>query len=33
MTINQQSPRGPMVMTVDNVKVNKGLKDADFKTQ
>lgn len=30
MTINQQSPRGPMTMTVDNVKINKGLKDSDF---
>ncbi|SFE41244.1 LolA-like protein [Spirosoma endophyticum] len=30
MTINQQSPRGPMTMSVDNVKVNKGLKDSDF---
>lgn len=30
MTINQQSPRGPMVMSVDNVKINKGLKDSDF---
>ena len=33
MTINQQSPRGPMTMTVDNVKINKGLKDSDFKAQ
>ena len=33
MTINQQSPRGPMTMTVDNLKINKGLKDADFKAQ
>lgn len=33
MTINQQSPRGPMTMTVDNVKINKGLKDSDFKTE
>jgi outer membrane lipoprotein-sorting protein len=33
MTIVQQSPRGPMTMTVDNVKINKGLKDSDFKTQ
>ncbi len=31
MTINQQSPRGPMVLTVDSVKINKGLKDAEFK--
>lgn len=30
MTIVQQSPRGPMTMSVDNVKVNKGLKDSDF---
>ena len=30
MTIKQQSPRGPMTMSVDNVKVNKGLKDSDF---
>jgi outer membrane lipoprotein-sorting protein len=30
MTIAQQSPRGPMTMTVDNVKINKGLKDSDF---
>ncbi|GAB3042836.1 LolA-like protein [Spirosoma pulveris] len=30
MTILQQSPRGPMTMTVDNVKINKGLKDSDF---
>lgn len=30
MTITQQSPRGPMTMSVDNVKVNKGLKDSDF---
>lgn len=29
-TIMQQSPRGPMTMTVDNVKINKGLKDSDF---
>lgn len=33
MTINQQSPRGPMTMTVDAVKINKGLKDSDFKAQ
>lgn len=33
MTINQQSPRGPMTMTVDNVKINKGLKESDFKAQ
>ena len=33
MTINQQSPRGPMMMTVDNVKINKGLKDSDFRAQ
>lgn len=30
MTLNQQSPRGPMTMSVDNVKVNKGLKDSEF---
>ncbi|WP_020603515.1 hypothetical protein [Spirosoma spitsbergense] len=30
MTIVQQSPRGPMTMAVDNVKINKGLKDSDF---
>lgn len=30
MTIVQQSPRGPMTMSVDNVKINKGLKDSDF---
>lgn len=30
MTILQQSPRGPMTMSVDNVKINKGLKDSDF---
>jgi len=33
MTLNQQTPRGAMTMTVDNVKVNKGLKDSDFKTE
>ncbi|MBC3788143.1 hypothetical protein [Spirosoma utsteinense] len=33
MTIVQQSPRGPMTMSVDNVKINKGLKDSDFKAQ
>lgn len=33
MTIMQQSPRGPMTMTVDNVKINKGLKDSDFAAQ
>ena len=33
MTIMQQSPRGPMTMTVDNVKINKGLKDSDFTAQ
>ncbi len=33
MTILQQSPRGPMTMTVDNVKINKGLKDSDFTAQ
>ncbi|GAB3499585.1 hypothetical protein GCM10027341_23210 [Spirosoma knui] len=30
MTIIQQSPRGPMTMSVDNVKVNKGIKDSEF---
>ncbi len=30
MTIVQQSPRGPMTMSVDNVKINKGLKESDF---
>lgn len=33
MTIMQQSSRGPMTMTVDNVKINKGLKDSDFTAQ
>lgn len=33
MTITQTSPRGPMTMSVDNVKVNKGLKDSDFSVQ
>lgn len=33
MTLNQQSPRGPMTMSVDNVKINKGLKDSDFTAQ
>ena len=33
MTIQQTSPRGPMTMSVDNVKVNKGIKDADFSTK
>lgn len=33
MTLGQQSPRGPMTMSVDNVKVNKGLKDSDFTAQ
>ncbi|GAB4023692.1 LolA-like protein [Spirosoma koreense] len=33
MTLQQQSPRGPMTMSVDNVKVNKGLKDSDFTAQ
>jgi len=33
MTLNQQTPRGAMTMTVDSVKVNKGLKDSDFKTE
>lgn len=31
MTIRQQSGRGSMTMKVDNIKINKGLKDADFK--
>ncbi|WP_460982395.1 LolA-like protein [Spirosoma fluminis] len=30
MTIVQQSPRGSMTMSVDNVKVNKGIKDSEF---
>ncbi|UFH56770.1 hypothetical protein [Spirosoma sp. KNUC1025] len=30
MTMQQQSPRGPMTMSVDNVKINKGLKDSEF---
>ncbi|MBD2752827.1 LolA-like protein [Spirosoma validum] len=30
MTLGQQSPRGPMTMSVDNVKINKGLKDSEF---
>lgn len=33
MTIQQQSARGPMTMTVDNIKINKGLKDSDFAAQ
>lgn len=33
MTIVQQSPRGPMTLSVDNVKINKGLKDSDFTVQ
>ncbi|QKZ14629.1 hypothetical protein [Spirosoma sp. KUDC1026] len=33
MTIRQQSGRGAMTMTVDTIKINKGLKDADFMTQ
>ena len=33
MTVVQQSPRGPMTMSVDNVKINKGLKDSDFNAQ
>lgn len=33
MTLNQQSPRGTMTMTVDNVKINKGLKDSEFKAE
>lgn len=33
MTIKQQSPRGPMTLSVDNVKINKGLKDSDFAAQ
>lgn len=32
-TINSQTPRGPMTMTVDDVKMNKGLKDADFEVK
>ncbi|GAB2561022.1 LolA-like protein [Spirosoma aerophilum] len=30
MTIQQQTGRGPMTMTVDNVKINKGIKDSEF---
>jgi hypothetical protein len=30
MTMMQQSPRGPMTLSVDKVKVNKGLKDSEF---
>ncbi len=30
MTITQQSPRGPMTLSVDDVKMNKSLKDSDF---
>jgi hypothetical protein len=30
MTINQQSPRGPMTLTIDAVRINKGLKDSEF---
>ncbi len=30
MTLIQQSPRGPMTLTVDGVKVNKGIKDNEF---
>lgn len=30
MTLSSQTQRGPMTMTVDKVKVNKGLKDSDF---
>lgn len=33
MTLMQQSPRGPMTMTVDTIKMNKGLKDSDFSAQ
>ena len=33
MAIVQQSPRGAMNLSVDNVKVNKGLKDSDFTVQ
>ena len=33
MTMMQQSPRGPMTMTVDNIKINKNLKDSDFSAQ
>jgi outer membrane lipoprotein-sorting protein len=30
MTVKQQSGRGAITMKVDNIKINKGLKDADF---
>jgi outer membrane lipoprotein-sorting protein len=30
MTIVQQSPRGTQTITVDSIKINKGLKDSDF---
>lgn len=30
MTIQQQSSRGPIAMTVDNVRINRGLRDSDF---
>ncbi len=30
MTLAQQSPHGPMTLTVDDVKMNKGVKDSDF---
>ena len=33
MTVAQQSPRGTMNLSVDSVKMNKGLKDSDFTAQ
>ncbi|GAB4046385.1 hypothetical protein [Spirosoma litoris] len=33
MSITQTSPRGPMTMSVDNVKINKGIKDSEFSTK
>lgn len=33
MTLVQQSARGPMTLSVDSVKMNKGLKDSDFVAQ
>ncbi|GAB3722630.1 hypothetical protein GCM10028816_10710 [Spirosoma lituiforme] len=33
MTIQQQSSRGPMAMTVDNVRINRGLRDSDFRVK
>ncbi len=30
MTVTQASPRGPMTLAVDAVKVNKGVKDSEF---